>query len=99
MTHAPLSKRLSRFAAMLTAIAFAILVSAAATHLHVGPDADEGCAVCAAVIGKLEGPSSPPLAAPACPGAYAAPQVPVAQLPAGATLVVLPPSCGPPHVA
>jgi hypothetical protein len=90
---------LSRVAATLTAVAFAILVSVAATHLHIGPDADEGCAVCAAVIGKLEGPSSPPLAVAACSGAYAVPRVLVAQRDAAAILVVLPPSCGPPHLA
>jgi hypothetical protein len=88
-----------RVAAVLIGVAFAVLVSVAATHLHIGPDADEGCAVCAAVIGKLEGPSAPPLALAACPCAYAAPQIQVAQRPAAAALVVLPPSCGPPHFA
>jgi hypothetical protein len=50
--------------AAVSAVAFAILVSIAATHLHTGLDADEACAVCAAVIGKLEGPSSLPAVVP-----------------------------------
>src|ERR1700686_4065419 len=50
--------------AVVSAVAFAILVSIAATHLHTGLDSDEACAVCAAVIGKLEGPSSVPAVVP-----------------------------------
>ncbi len=41
----------------VTAGCFALLVSVAASHLHIGPDADEACALCAAFAGKLEGPS------------------------------------------
>ena len=40
--------------AAVSAVAFALLVSIAATHLHTGVDSDEACAVCAAVIGKLQ---------------------------------------------
>ena len=50
--------------AAVSAVAFAILVSIAATHFHTGLDSDEACAVCAAVIGKLEGPSSLPVVVP-----------------------------------
>jgi hypothetical protein len=83
----------------LTGIAFAILVSVAATHLHIGPDADEGCAVCAAVVGKLEGPTPPPMAVCPTSDVSTLEQFQVAQQVACAILVVLPPSCGPPHVA
>ena len=95
------SKRLRRraFIAAVSAVAFAILVSVAATHLHIGLDADDACAVCAAVIGKLEGPSAPPAAAPPV-------SIPQFRLPplvdpllADIALVVLPPSCGPPRFA
>jgi hypothetical protein len=87
---------LRHFTVVLSAFTFLVLVSVAATHLHFGPDGDEGCAVCAAVIGKLEGPSSPPVLVPPASVAYAwqpphsAPQI------ACAAIVVLPPSCGPP---
>jgi hypothetical protein len=87
------------FTAALVAVAFAILVSVAATHLHVGPDADEGCAVCAAVIGKLEGPTAPPIAIPSISVAYFEHLLEIAPQVADVALVVLPPSCGPPHFA
>jgi hypothetical protein len=95
------SKRSRRRAwvAAMSAVAFAILVSVAASHLHVAPDADEACAVCAAVIGKLEGPSAPPVVASPVGIAYLwlAPRIVlrVEQV----FLVVLPPSRGPPRFA
>jgi len=83
----------------LTAIAFAVLVSVAATHLHVGADADEGCAVCAAVAGKLAGPKVAPAAKLSAEIATW-----LAVLPAGHSSprllsVVLPPSRGPPAIS
>ena len=48
----------------LTALCFAVLASLAATHLHLGPEADEACAVCAAVVGKVAGPSAAPRSSP-----------------------------------
>ncbi len=93
------SKRSRRRAwvAAISAVAFAILVSVAASHLHVAPDADEACAVCAAVIGKLEGPSAPAAVVSPVGVAYLwlAPRIllRVEQV----FLVVLPPSRGPPR--
>jgi len=83
----------------LTAIAFAVLVSVAATHLHLGADADEGCAVCAAVAGKLAGPQAAP---DAKLGAGIATWLAV--LPSGRSAprlssVVLPPSRAPPAIS
>lgn len=83
----------------LTGIAFAILVSVAATHLHIGADADERCAVCAAVAGKLAGPKPAPHATL---GAEIATWL--AALPSGHSSprlfsVVLPPSRAPPAIS
>jgi hypothetical protein len=86
--------------AALTGIAFAILVSIAASHLHVGPaDPEDGCAVCLAFAGKVEGPSVQ-LQIPT-------PRVVILRVaqPAVAAgvlrsfVVTLPPSCGPPSLA
>jgi hypothetical protein len=86
-----------RISCALIALAFASLVSLAATHLHVGPDADEECTICAAVIGKLEGPVAPPVA-DIGPGLGPWPRiVPIERPLALVVAVVLPPSCGPPH--
>jgi hypothetical protein len=82
--------------AAVAAVAFAILVSVAATHLHIGPGADEGCAVCAAFVGKLEGPSTPSIAVPPVCVSYFVGPLLVAPHLEPVALVVLPPSCGPP---
>ena len=84
--------------AVVSAAAFALLVSVAATHLHVGADADEACAVCAAVIGKLEGPPAPPVVVPPADLAQFWQQFLAAAQVARGVVVVLPPSCGPPDV-
>jgi len=52
------------FITAVAAAAFLVLVFGASTHVHLDPDGDEGCAVHMAVVGKLEGPSSPPIAVP-----------------------------------
>jgi hypothetical protein len=85
--------------AAVAAVAFAIMVSIAATHLHIGLDADEGCAVCAAFVGKLEGPSTPSLAVPPVSVYYFAGPLRIAPQVESPVLVVLPPSCGPPRFA
>jgi energy-coupling factor transporter ATP-binding protein EcfA2 len=85
--------------AAVSAVAFAILVSIAATHLHTGLDSDEACAVCAAVIGKLEGPSSVPAVVPPASIPYFWQRPPSARHVARVVRVVLPPSCGPPRFA
>src|ERR1700738_3451617 len=85
--------------AAVSAVAFAILVSIAATHLHTGLDADEACAVCAAVIGKLEGPSSVPVVVAPASIPYFWRRSPGAPHVARGVRVVLPPSCGPPRFA
>ncbi len=83
----------------VSALAFVFLVSVAATHLHVGAEGDDGCAVCAAVVGKLEGPSSPAVAV--APAGVAFLEQPPQSAPRfeRVILVVLPPSCGPPLLA
>jgi hypothetical protein len=81
----------------VTAGAFALLVSVAASHLHIAPDADEACAVCAAFAGKIEGPS---LAVPTVAVATAVHTVciaPVARLHPLPPAHLLPPTCGPPQ--
>jgi hypothetical protein len=88
--------RYRRFPAAVVAIAFAFLVSVAATHLHITPDQDEACAVCTAFAGKLEGPSKK-LVVPT----YVLIELRVATVVAAPSVtsvavVVLPPSCGPP---
>ena len=65
----------------------------------IAPDADEGCAVCAAVIGKLEGPSAPPVVIPPASLAQFWQRFLAAAQVARGVVVVLPPSCGPPIVA
>jgi hypothetical protein len=87
----------SLFVLALTAIAFTLLVSIAASHLHLAPDGDEACAVCAAFAGKIEGPSVsvPTLAAPSL--VYAVCATPVRRLVPPAPAHLLPPTCGPPQ--
>ncbi len=88
-----------RLTVAVTAIAFAILVSVAATHLHVGHDAEDGCAVCAAFAGKLEGSSAKVVVPkPAVLVFLSTPVRETAQL-ARSIVVVLPPSRGPPPAA
>jgi hypothetical protein len=102
MTHRILFRRrsvLQRLVCGVTAIVFAILVSVAASHVHIGADQGEACAVCAAFAGKLEGASTPTIA-PAKPVVVA---VRVAVLPQpqinSSAVIALPPSCGPPLIA
>jgi hypothetical protein len=96
----PVDRPLGRLVLAITVLAFTILVSVAATHLHVGAELDDSCAICAAFgVGKLKGPT-PSVVAP----------VPVAitwfqlEPPSPPSLarnvvgVVLPPSCGPPVI-
>jgi len=81
----------------VTAGAFALLVSVAASHLHIAPDADEACAVCAAFAGKIEGPS---LSVPTVAVATVVHTVcitPVAPLLPPPPAHLLPPTCGPPQ--
>jgi hypothetical protein len=85
--------------AAVSAVAFAVLVSIAATHLHTGLDSDEACAVCAAVVGKLEGPSSLPAVVPPASIPYFWQRAAAAPHVVRIVQVVLPPSCGPPRLA
>jgi hypothetical protein len=91
--------RRSRLTAAVTAIAFAILVSVAASHVHVGADADRVCAVCAAFAGKLEGPTCKVVVPHPVLVAFREREVPEAASVPRSFSVVLPPSCGPPRVA
>jgi len=88
-----------RLVATVCAIAFAILASISATHLHVGADQDEACAVCAAFAGKLESPVAKlPVVAPVALGFWRCDVQPAPQV-RQLLVVALPPSCGPPEVA
>ena len=91
--------RRNSFIAAVTAVAFAILVSVSAIHLHVGADADEACALCAAFAGKLEGPVAKVPVLPRITVGYLESEGQPAPQVQQAHLVVLPPSCGPPLVA
>ena len=86
--------------AAAAAVAFLVLIFGASTHVHMDADGDAGCAVHMAVVGKLEGPSTPPVVVPPAGVAYhqqeqprGSPQI------ARAAPVVLPPSCGPTQLA
>jgi hypothetical protein len=94
--------RFSRYRACIAAVVavgFLVLVFGASTHVHTDRNGEDGCAVHMAVVGKLEGPSSPAVAvAPPsvvylCHALQSAPRV------ERVILVVLPPSCGPPSFA
>jgi hypothetical protein len=87
---------LTRLVLAVTATAFAILVSFAASHLHVGLDDDQACAVCAAFAEKLHDAAPPEgVVRP-----FVAVHLVVATLPQpqpiGVAPTLLPPSCGPP---
>jgi hypothetical protein len=88
-----------RFVLGLTALTFTLLVSVAASHLHIAPDADETCAVCAAFAGKIEGPSVsvPTLALASL--VYTVCSHPVSRPVPPAPAHLLPPTCGPPQLA
>lgn len=81
----------------LTAIAFTLQVSIAASHLHFAPDADEACALCAAFAGKLEGPSATLPTVAVATVVYAICPTPVFGPVAPAPAHLLPPTCGPPR--
>jgi hypothetical protein len=86
-----------RVVCALTALCFSVLVSVAATHLHLGLEADEACVVCAAVVGKVAGPSAAPAIKLALEISYWQAVTPSQYSPLVAVAVVLPPSCGPPY--
>jgi hypothetical protein len=86
-----------RVVCALAALCFAWLASVAATHLHIGPDADEGCAVCAAVVGKVAGPSAAPAIKLAPEISFRQAVTPNLHSRLVVLAVVLPPSCGPPY--
>ena len=91
--------RASRLIAIVSAIAFALLVSVAATHLHFSPVGDSDCEICTAVAGKLSGPPTVAVA-PTLPLFAALPvATPVLVSVARVAPTLLPPSCGPPQRA
>jgi len=85
-------------AAAIVLLAFAVLASIAASHLHVGADQDEFCSLCAAFgSGKLE-PPSPAVTVPTPVSvAYLVTEFERPSQVSRSTPVVLPPSCGPPQ--
>jgi hypothetical protein len=96
----PRSRRRSRrslFVLALTASAFALLVSVAASHLHLAPDNDEACAVCAAFAGKIETPSAYVPTVAMATVIHVAVAAPVVRLAPPAPAHLWPPNCGPPQ--
>jgi len=91
--------RRSLFVLALTAGAFALLVSIAASHLHITADDNDGCAVCAAFAGKLEGPSTYVPTVAVATVIHLAEPAPVLRLAPPAPAHLLPPTCGPPQRA
>jgi len=91
--------RRSLFVLALTASAFTLLVSVAASHLHLAPDNDDACAVCAAFAGKLEGPSAYVPTVAVATVTHVAVATPVPRLAPPAPAHLLPPNCGPPQRA
>ncbi len=83
--------------AIVTALAFAFLVSVSASHIHITADEDAGCAVCVAFAGKVEGPTAELSVCEPARVAFPSCSLMEAPLLASVALVVLPPSCGPPH--
>ncbi len=81
----------------LTAIAFTLLVSIAATHLHITPDADEACALCAAFAGKIDGPSVYVPTVAVSTVIHTVCVTPAPRLVPSAPAHILPPNCGPPQ--
>lgn len=97
----PVDRALGRLVIVVTALAFAILVSVAASHVHLGADLDESCSICAAFgVGKLKGPT-PSVVAPVPVAVTWFQQEPESppSLTHNVVVVVLPPSCGPPSIA
>jgi len=86
----------SLFVLALTAGAFALLVSIAASHLHLAADDNDGCAVCAAFAGKLEGPSTYVPTVAVVSVVHPAGPAPVLQPAPPAPAHLRPPCCGPP---
>ena len=80
-----------------TAMAFTLLVSVAASHLHIAPDGDEGCAVCAAFAGKIEGPSASVPTLELASVGYTVCSTPVSRPVPATPAHLLPPTCGPPQ--
>jgi hypothetical protein len=83
----------------LTAIAFAMLVSLAATHLHISGADQDGCEICTSVVGKLSTPVTIDAASPPHCVAFAAPDTTYRSAAPRRGLNLLPPSCGPPLAA
>jgi hypothetical protein len=93
------SSRCRRLVAAIIAVAFAFLVSVAASHLHRAGDHANGCVVCAAFAGKLEAPGAIDPSPAAVLVAFVWPEPAPAPRHAGLLAVTLPPSCGPAGIA
>jgi hypothetical protein len=94
------SSPLPRIAAAIVLVAFALLTSIAASHLHVGADQDQYCSLCAAFgAGKLKTPSAGGAAARPLALSYWRLEGDSDSQLAHSAPVMLPPSCGPPRIA
>jgi hypothetical protein len=94
---------LSRYRALaagLTAVAFAMLVLLAATHLHVSSTDEDGCEICSAVVGQLATPGTiDPLPQPRLCVGFVAPAATYRSAAPHRRANLLPPSRGPPPAA
>jgi hypothetical protein len=91
--------RRGSFLLAVTAIAFLLLSSIAASHLHISPTGDEGCAVCAAFAGNL---NAPPVDVPwtrPVDFAFAICLAPAPAVGPPTPAHLLPPTCGPPLIS
>jgi hypothetical protein len=94
------SSPLPRIAAAVVLVAFALLTSIAAGHLHVGADQDQYCSLCAAFgAGKLKTPSAGGVAPRPLALSYWRLECDGGSQLSHSAPVVLPPSCGPPRIA
>lgn len=88
----------TRLVLLVTATAFAILVSVAASHLHIVPHDDDGCVVCTALEDNLHESDPPQDARPVVVVHLVVAALPRSQR-LGITPTLSPPSRGPPVVA
>jgi len=87
------------FVAALTAIAFALLVSLAATHVHLSSVDEDGCEICSAVVGHLATPATIHAVPTPLVIEFALLAASADRTPRWHRSNLLPPSRGPPHKA
>jgi len=89
----------TRLVFAFTALAFAIVASIAATHLHAVPDEDAACAICTAFGGKLHDSGRAEAVCTAFLLIHPLGKVLSEPQRVGVAPTLPPPSCGPPAAA